>query len=121
VIAYANKILSFVEKEFHLMEGDHECYALVWGIMHFRQYLYHNHFTLQTNHKPLEWLMINFYAYGRKGRWINTLQDFSFKIVHRARSKHTNVDALNRNLVNVIEADEDLVDEIQDYKMLQAI
>jgi hypothetical protein len=30
VIAYANKRFSLVEKEFHPMEGDHECYALVW-------------------------------------------------------------------------------------------
>jgi hypothetical protein len=49
------------------------------------------------------------------------LQDFSFKIVHRARSRHTNVDALNRNLINVIKVDEDLVNEIQDYNLLQAI
>jgi hypothetical protein len=62
-----------------------------------------------------------FDAYGRKGRWINTLQDFNFKIVHKARSRHTNVDALSRNLINVIKVDEDLVNEIQDYKLLQAI
>ncbi len=33
VIAYANKGLSLVQKHLHPMEG--ECYALVWGIMHF--------------------------------------------------------------------------------------
>lgn len=35
---YASKGLSLVQKKFHPMEG--ECYALVWGIMHFKQYLY---------------------------------------------------------------------------------
>jgi len=52
VIAYANKGLSLIHKKFHPMEG--ECYALGWGVMRFRQYLYHNHFTFRTNHKPLE-------------------------------------------------------------------
>jgi hypothetical protein len=53
--------------------------------------------------------------------WINTLQDFNFKIVHKVGFRHTNVDALSRNLIDVIEANEDLIDEIQDYKLLQAI
>jgi hypothetical protein len=34
VITYASKGFSFVQKKFHLIEG--ECYALVWGIMYFR-------------------------------------------------------------------------------------
>jgi len=33
-MAYASKGLSPVECKFHLMEG--ECYALIWGIMHFQ-------------------------------------------------------------------------------------
>jgi hypothetical protein len=53
------------------MEG--KCYALVWGVMHLCQYFYHNHFTLKTDHKPLEWLVVVFDVYGRKGMWINTL------------------------------------------------
>jgi hypothetical protein len=38
-------------------------------------------------------------AHGRRGRWIDMLQDFNFKILHKPGLKHTNVDALNRNLV----------------------
>jgi hypothetical protein len=34
--AYPSKGLSPIQKCFHPMEG--ECYALVWGIMHFWQY-----------------------------------------------------------------------------------
>jgi hypothetical protein len=45
VVAYANKLgLTKMQRKFHPMEG--ECYALIWGIMHFRQYLHKNHFTL---------------------------------------------------------------------------
>jgi hypothetical protein len=55
---------------------EEECYGLIWGIMHFRQYLHQNPFLLRTNHKPLEWLAIVSDAYGRKGCWIAMLHDF---------------------------------------------
>jgi hypothetical protein len=93
VIAYASKGLTSVQRKFHPMEG--ECYALIWGIMHFRQYLHRTHFILRTDHKPLEWLAMVSDANGRRGCWIDLLQDFSFKILHRPRMKHTNVDALS--------------------------
>ncbi len=38
VIAYANKGFTPSQWKFHPMEG--ECYAIIWGIMHFRHYLY---------------------------------------------------------------------------------
>jgi hypothetical protein len=112
VVAYANKGLTEVQKKFHPMEG--ECYALIWGIMHFRQYLYRNHFVLHIDHKPLEWLATVSDAHGRQGRWIDMLQDFSFKIVHRPGLKHTNVDALSRNPVGPAMEDDDFCEEIQD-------
>jgi hypothetical protein len=55
VKGYAKFATSFLvnsNREFHLMEG--ECYALIWGVMHFQQFLHRNHFTLKTYHKPLE-------------------------------------------------------------------
>jgi hypothetical protein len=80
VITYTSKGLMYVQRKFHPMEG--ECYALIWGIMHFRQYLHCTHFILRTNHKPLEWLATVSDANGRRGHWIDLLQDFSFKILH---------------------------------------
>jgi urease accessory protein UreE len=93
VVAYANKYLMVTHRKFHPMEG--ECYALIAGIMHLRQYLHRNHFIIRTDHKPLEWLATISNAHGRRGRWIDILQDFSFKILHRPGFKHTNVDALS--------------------------
>ncbi len=54
VITFANKGLSTIQQRFHPMEGEY--YALIWVVMHFRQFLHWNHFTLRMNHKPLEWL-----------------------------------------------------------------
>jgi hypothetical protein len=93
------------------MEG--ECYALIWGIMHFRQYLHRNRFTPRTDHKPLEWLAMVSDASGRRGRWIHLLQDFDFKIVHRPGLRHTNVDALSKNPVGKASEDDDFNREIQ--------
>jgi len=112
VVTYASKSLTEAQKKFHPMEG--ECYALIWGIMHFRQYLCRNHFVLRTDHKPFEWLATVSDAHGRRGRCIDMLQDFSFKIVHRPGLRHTNVDAFSRNPVRPAMEDDDFCEEIQD-------
>jgi hypothetical protein len=117
VVAYASKSLTSAQRKFHPMEG--ECYALIWGITHFRQYLHRNHFTLRTNHKPLEWLATVSDAHGRKGRWIDMLQDFSFKILHQPGLKHTNVDVLSRNPVGQATNDDDFSEEIEDIGIVQ--
>ncbi len=44
------------------------------------------------------------------------LQDFNFKIVHKAQVRHVNVDALNCNPVGSHDEDEDFGVEIQDEK-----
>jgi hypothetical protein len=115
VVAYANKNWTEAQRKFHPMEG--ECYALIWGIMHFRQYLHMNHFILRTSHKPLEWLTIVSNPHGRKGKWIDMLQDFSFKIVHQPRLRHTNVDVLSRNPIGPATNDDDFNEEIQDIEI----
>jgi hypothetical protein len=66
VVTYASKSLTEAQRKFHPMEG--ECYALIWGVMHFRQYLHMKHFVLRTDHKPLEWLATVSDAHSRRGR-----------------------------------------------------
>jgi hypothetical protein len=96
------------------MEG--ECYALIWGIMHFRQHLYQASFLVRIDHKPLKWLATIFDPFGKRGRWISMLQNFNFKIFHRVGARHANVDALSRNLVGSHDEDEDFEVQIQDEK-----
>jgi len=55
-------------------------------------------------------------VHGRRGRWVDMLHDFSFKIIHRPGLKHTNVDALSRNLVGPATDDDDFSEEIQDIR-----
>jgi len=117
VVANANKNLTQAQRKFHPMEG--ECYVLIWGIMHLRQYLHRNHFILWIDHKPLEWLATVSDAHGRRGKWIDMLQHFNFKIVHRPGFIHMNVDALNRNPVGLAMDDDDFSEEIQDIGSIQ--
>lgn len=51
--------------------------------------------------------------------WIDMLRDFDFKIIHKIRPKHGDVDALSRNPVSLVADNEDFVNEIQDMKMLK--
>jgi hypothetical protein len=44
------------------------------------------------------------------------LQDFNFKIVHRAGVKHANADVLSRNPIDSYDEDEDFRMEIQDER-----
>jgi hypothetical protein len=118
VVAYASKSLTEAQRKFHPMEG--ESYALIWGVMHFRQYLHRNHFILRTDHKPLEWPATMSNAHGRRGRWVDMLQDFSFKIIHRPGLKHMNMDALSRNPVGLATNDDDFSEEIQDIANTRA-
>jgi hypothetical protein len=96
------------------MEG--ECYAFTWGIMYFMQYVYQTPFLLHTDHKPLEWLANVSNAYGTKGCWIVMLQDFQFKIIHRAGNRHLNVGALSWNPVGSPEEDEDFGSDVMEQK-----
>jgi hypothetical protein len=54
-----------------------------------------------------------------RGRWIDMLHDFSFKILHIPGLKHTNVDALSRNPIGQATDDDDFNEEIQDIGTMQ--
>jgi hypothetical protein len=69
---------------------------------------------LRTDHKPLEWLATVSDANGRRGRWIDMLQDFSLKFLHRPGMKHGNADALSRNPVGQATDDDDFSEKVQD-------
>jgi hypothetical protein len=73
-------------------------------------------FIVRIDHKPLKWLAIVSNPFGRRGKWISMLQDFDFKIIHKAKAKHANVDVLNHNPVDSHDENEDFGMEIQDEK-----
>jgi len=50
-IAFASKTLNEAEVNYSTVEK--EMFAIVWGIKHFRPYLFGHKFTIVTDHRPL--------------------------------------------------------------------
>ncbi|GBG78194.1 hypothetical protein CBR_g26227 [Chara braunii] len=96
VIEYASKTLSQAQSNYEACKG--ECLAVVWGIEHFRPYLYGQKFVLVTDHQPLLSLRHNTDYTGTVGRWAVRLQDYDFDIRHRATRQHGNAGGLTRLL-----------------------
>lgn len=77
-VSYASRQLNKAEKNYCTTER--ECLALLWGIKHFRCYLYGTDFTVYTDHQPLKWLMSVKEPNNRLIRWSLALSEYTFKI-----------------------------------------
>ena len=93
-IAYASRTLNKPECNYSTIEK--ELLAIVWGIQHFRPYLYGRHFTILTDHKPLKWLHNHKDLSSRLLRWRLKLEEYSYKIEYKMGKNNTNADALSR-------------------------
>ena len=73
-----------------------EMLAVVSMCIQFRSYLSGAKFTLRTDHKSLVWLHRFKDTEGMMARWLHTLHQFQFTIVHRAGRDHGNAEGLSR-------------------------
>lgn len=94
VIAYASKSNTPAEAKYSSYKG--ELLAVVWACKHWRRYLIGQHFTIVTDHQPLNWLMHSNELTGQYARWALSLQEFDFTVVHRPGSENPNADAFSR-------------------------
>ncbi|GBG72198.1 hypothetical protein CBR_g11130 [Chara braunii] len=94
VVEYASKLVPACKRNYAAPTG--ECYAALWGISHFRAYLYGRKFTLVTDHEPLLALKKSKDYSGRIARWATVLQSMDFDIRHRKHERHGNADGLTR-------------------------
>ena len=94
VIAYASRTLNRAERNYCATRK--ELLAVVTFMKHFRQYLVGHNFTVRTDHAALTWLQNFKSPEGQLARWLETLQDYQFDIVHRPGCRHNNADALSR-------------------------
>ena len=93
-IAYFSKKLLPREERYSTVEK--ECLAIKLAIQAFRVYLLGRKFTIQTDHRSLEWLHRLKENNARLTRWSLSLQPYNFVVEHRAGSKNGNADALSR-------------------------
>eukprot|EP00731_Ephydatia_muelleri_P024558 Em0016g829a len=98
-IAFASRTLAPAERKYSQL--DKEALAIVFGVDKFHQYLYGRHFTILSDHKPLQYLFavdcpIPQMVSPRVQRWALTLSAFDYTISFRAGKLQGNADALSR-------------------------
>ena len=88
-IGFASRFLSDTEKKYAINEL--ELLAVVWGLEHFRLYIYGKPIKLLTDHQALEPLIkrnrSNKTYSARLTRWFDRLAHFTFNVSHIA-GKH---------------------------------
>ena len=94
VIAYCSRALRPSQRKYCTTKR--EMLAAVSMCIQFRSYLRGTKFTLRTGHKSLVWLHCFKDTEGMMARWLHTLQQFQFSIVHRVGRDHSNADGLSR-------------------------
>lgn len=98
-ICYASRTLNEHEVNYSTIEK--ELLAIVWGTKYFRPYLYGRKFKIQTDHKPLNWLMSLKEPNSKLVRWRLKLEEFDYDIEYKAGKINSNADALSRIPIKV--------------------
>ena len=98
-VAYASRTLGPAEKKYSQL--DKEALAIVFGIKRFHQYLAGRHFTILSDHKPLQHLFqektgIPTLASARIQRWALLLSAYDYQIQYKPGNSHANADVLSR-------------------------
>jgi hypothetical protein len=93
-VAYASRSFNRAEKNCSMVEK--ELAAIVWGIKHFRPYLYGRKFKIISDHKPLTWIMSVKDPGSRLLRWRIQLEEYDYEIIYKPGAQNGNADALSR-------------------------
>ena len=94
VIGYASKTFSKEQRNYCVTRK--ELCAVITYVKHFRPYLYGRKFTIRTDHGSLVWLTNFKEPEGQLARWIEVLQQYDYRIIHRPGRNHRNADSLSR-------------------------
>ena len=62
--------------------SEKECLAVIWSIEEFRGFIEYTSFTIESDHKALQWLMNIKEPSGRLARWFMVLQSYNFDLVY---------------------------------------
>ena len=93
-VTYASRKLLDRERRYSVV--DRECLGIVWGIKKFAIYLYGKPFTLQTEHRPLQFLSALKFESPHTMQWALALQSYNFKVGHIKGKENVDADLLSR-------------------------
>ena len=94
VIGYSSHSLQPVQRRYCTTRK--ELLAVVKFCRHYRHYLLGRPFLLRTDHGSLVWLMRFKRPEGQLARWLEELQQYDMRILHRPGRQHCNADGLSR-------------------------
>ena len=107
-IGFASRFLSDTEKKYAINEL--ELLAVVWGLEHFRLYIYGKPINLLTDHQALEPLIkrnrSNKTYSARLTRWLDRLAHFNINVHHIAGKPLALTDYLSRNPILPAQTDD---------------
>jgi len=89
-VTYFSRKLLPSEQKYAVTEK--ECLAIKLGVQAFSAYLIGGEFTIQSDHRALQWLSR---GQNRLVRWNIALQPYQFKVVHHHGLENANADALS--------------------------
>ena len=104
VIAYASRTLSCAERNYSTTRR--ELLAVIFGFKQFRQFLLGRHFLLRVDHSALTYLRKSTDLIGQSARWLEFIEEYDFRIVHRSGGSHGNCDSMSRRPPAVAENSE---------------
>nr|GEZ57252.1 RNA-directed DNA polymerase [Tanacetum cinerariifolium] len=101
VLSQLNRPISFFSEKLNdtrrrYSTYDKELYAIVRSLEYWRHYLFSAEFILYSDHQALKFIQGQAKLKPRHAKWVETLQDFSFVIRHKAGSANSVADALSR-------------------------
>ena len=97
-VEYASRLLSPREQRWTVTER--EGLASVWGVRQFRHYLHGQRFKLITDHSAITYMMNQVDPKGRLARWVVTLQEFDFEVVHKPGKENKVADCFLETIPN---------------------
>ncbi|KAG1926090.1 gag-pol fusion protein [Pimephales promelas] len=95
-VAYISRKLFPREMRYSTIEK--ECLAVKWALDSLRYYLLGRHFTLETDHRALQWLNNMKDTNARITCWYLSLQPYRFTILHRPGRENLTADFLSRHV-----------------------
>jgi RNase H-like domain found in reverse transcriptase/Reverse transcriptase (RNA-dependent DNA polymerase)/Integrase zinc binding domain/Integrase core domain/Retroviral aspartyl protease len=93
-VAYASRALNSAERNYSVTEI--ELLGNVWGIKHFRPYLFGRHFEVRTDHRPLVYLFSQVDPSSRLNKFRMALQEYDFTVTYIKGKDNVVADALSR-------------------------
>lgn len=102
VIEYASKMFNKAQRNYSTIEK--EANAIVFALKKWQVYLEGKPFSIQSDHRPLTWLLSKKDCVGKLARWALLLQEFDIEeIRHIKGNENVVADALSRIEINLLE------------------